>query len=123
MALRWITRVAGVVYAAIGAFAMIMVISGQARGPEPNISVWLYVGEIVILVGLVVAIFWKGIGEVAGGLAMIVGAVIGAFGMPPFLWIVTAVGVLGWTLIGLAFIVCGWHMLAYEHHGPAHPTA
>ncbi len=68
-------------------------------------------------VGLVVAIAWKGIGEVVGGLAIIGGAVGMVFDAN---WgIVPLVASVAFAAPGLLFIACGWYTLAKaRHHAP-----
>lgn len=105
--LRWVARVIGAVYAAL----FLMVSSGFGNSVTRETTWQALFG--VIVAGLLVAIFSKGIGEIAGGVALIGGAI----------WLMLAYGGLQWgalaaiapfVLTGLLFIVCGWHKMARE---------
>lgn len=111
--LRWFARALGIAWIVLyGGFEFSMV-SG-------NITA-LDAGKYVILgligVGVLVAIFWTGIGEVIGGLACVGGAVV-FVAIYPWLGLLAA----PFALVGLLFIVCGGYSLARERH-VAHTTA
>ena len=72
-------------------------------------------------VGLVLAILWKGIGEVVGGLALVAGAVGMAFNGGGGIMALEAAAL--FALPGLLFIACGWYTLAQGWPHTAHTTA
>lgn len=72
-------------------------------------------------VGLLVAIYWKGIGELIGGLvvlgAVAVFVVNGALNVGLQLGALTAIA--PFALVGSLFVACGWYALAQRlHHAP-----
>ncbi len=116
-ALRWTARVIGVVVVAFGGYWIVLGTSAFGFTADPA----AYVLDALIAIGLVVALFWKGIGEVAGGLALVIGAV----------WIIIMGGLqLGaftaaapFALVGALFIACGWYTIAHHQPRTRHVTA
>lgn len=110
---RWTARVFGVVYALL----FLMVNSGFGNTATQNVGWDVTYG--VIAVGILVAAFWLGVGEVIGGLAGVVGAVAWyvLFGTTRGLGALAAA--VPFLLVGLLFLVCGWYTLAEaRHHAP-----
>ncbi len=113
---RWIATALGLAAAAWSA----VVVIGSASAYNTPIDPMYYVSLGVIVVGVAVAVFWKGLGEVVGGLALVgVGiwaAISSGTGPRP---IISAVV---YALAGLLFIACGWYTLAHRSpqvHGMA----
>lgn len=114
--LRWIARIFAVVAGGLlGLFAL----SGAMNYGIADWRPWVVYG--VLALGLLALVFWKGIGEVISGLAL-VGVAIWSFiagrfdlgGLPFF-------GSLA--LLGLLLIACGWYALAQRGHHATHVTA
>lgn len=119
-ALRWTARTLAILIGAI--FAIWAIVSALTYG----VSSWLpYVLYGLPAIGLLVVIFWTGIGEIVGGLAL-VGIAIWMFVAGRFdlggLWAFGSLALAGIVLIG-----CGWYALVHRessHHTPAaHTTA
>ncbi len=106
---RWI---ATVLAAAAVVWDAIVVIGSASAYSSPIDPLW-YVRLGLVIVGVAVAVFLKGIGEVVGGLALIgVGvwtAVSSGTGLRPIISIIV------YALAGLLFIACGWYTLAHRH--------
>lgn len=107
--LRWIARIV-----AGGAYIIWLAASlGHAFGAIPDF--WQWVTLSVLGVGLVLAIPWKGIGEIIGGLLLVgAGTGMGFLYLPPQMGELMAGAV--FAVPGLLFIACGWYTLA--HHQP-----
>ncbi len=114
--LRWIARVLGVVAAAILVLVALLNVASLGGGAFDPITGYVTWG--LMAVGLLVAAFWVGIGEVAGGLTTVVGAVLTfTFVSTPNLG--SLVLLLPFALIGVLFIACGWYTLAHRQlHAP-----
>lgn len=113
---RWIATALGVAAVAWNA----VVVIGGAAAYSTHIDPMYYVTLGAIIVGVAVAVFLKGTGEVVGGLALVgVGvwaAISSGTGPRP---IISAVA---YALAGLLFIACGWYTLAHRRpqvHGMA----
>lgn len=113
---RWIAAALGVIAVAWNAYMVI----GSASA-YTNIDPLLYVQLALVIVGTAVAIFWKGFGEVIGGLALVAlgiwSAISSGTGPRP---IVSAVV---YALAGVLFIACGWYALTRQRSGAAHTMA
>ncbi|HEX5157872.1 MAG TPA: hypothetical protein VFW17_11715 [Ktedonobacterales bacterium] len=102
---RWFARilaiVAGVSFAALA-------FSGAINYGVANWLPWVLYG--LLGVGLLVLIFWKGIGEVVGGLVLV--------GIAAWLFVAGRFDLNGLVLFGplalggVLFIACGWYALA-----------
>lgn len=101
--LRWVTRTLGVIVFAI--YAFLVLTFGQGR---LEVGGWVLAGAIIV--GLLLAIFWTGIGEVVGGLALVGGAVAIAFQGGLETGALTAGA--PFALVGVLFIACGWYTQA-----------
>lgn len=113
---RWIATALGVAAVVWNA----VVVIGSASAYSTPIDPLFYVRLGVVIVGVAVAVFLRGIGEVVGGLAFVgVGvwtAISGGTGPLPM------VSAVVYALAGLLFIACGWYTLAHRHlqvHGMA----
>jgi hypothetical protein len=109
---RWIATILGI--AAI-AWTAIVVIGGAVA--YTSVDPLLYVSLGLIVVGVAVAFFWRGIGEVVGGLALVGSGIWSVFsggaGPRPMV-----TGVI-YALAGVLFVACGWYSLAQRrHHAP-----
>ena len=112
--LRWFARALGIAWIVLyGGFELSMV-SGNITALDAR--QYLILG--LIGVGVLVAIFWPGIGEVIGGLAC-VGSATAVIAIYPWLGLLAAAP---FALVGLLFIICGWYALARERR-VAHTTA
>lgn len=112
--LRWTARVIGV---AVVAFLGYWIIGGTvAFGFTAGVA--SYVLDALIAIGLVVALFWTGIGEVVGGLALISGAIWIFIGGGLQLGALTAAA--PFALVGALFIACGWYTLTRHQPRIAH---
>ncbi len=113
---RWTATVLGV---AAVAWNAIVVIGSAPAYSTPIDPLW-YVRLGLVIVGVAVAVFLKGIGEVVGGLALVgVGvwtAISSGTGPRPI------ISAIVYALAGLLFIACGWYTLAHQHP-QAHVTA
>lgn len=103
--LRWMARALALAMAILLGYFVI----GYALGGYLTLDASQYVTYSLIGVGVLLAFFWIGIGEVAGGLALICGAaglaLLGRLGLAAL--IVAA----PFALSGLLFIACGWSAL------------
>lgn len=120
--LRWVARGLAVVVA-MGMFLWMSISIGpEAPGVPPAViepAMWARWG--VLGAGLALALlgsfFWKGIGEVVGGLLLVVGGVWQGFTYVPLQTGVLAGGAV-FVVPGVLFIICGWYTLAQRsHHG------
>lgn len=115
--LRWTARVIGV---AVVAFLGYWVIGGTiAFGFTAGAAA--YALDALIAIGLVVALFWTGIGEVAGGLALVSGAIWILVGGEFQLGAFTAA--VPFALVGALFVTCGWYTLSQHQPQMRHTTA
>lgn len=108
--LRWFVRIfAG------GAYILWLAASaGHAFGAIPDSWQWVTLG--VLGAGLILAIFWTGIGEIIGGLALLgAGIGMGFRYLPPQTGELAAGAI--FAVPGVLFIVCGWYMLAHPRAG------
>jgi hypothetical protein len=105
--LRWAARVIGAAYA-----VLFLTVSSGFGNPVTRQTTWQALFGVIV-VGLLLAISLKGIGEIAGGVTLIGGAVglMLTYGGPE--WGALA-GVAPFILAGLLFIACGWHKIARE---------
>lgn len=117
--LRWAARIVAVAYGGfLGVVALAFMIGeGSPTTLSSNFLPIVLYG--ILGVGLVIAVFWKGIGEVVGGLAAVaaVAAIVLLQGVGAMLFH------LPFVLTGLAFIVCGWYTLAHQHPRVTHASA
>lgn len=106
-ALRWAARVAGAAYA-----VLFLTVSSGFDNSVTRQTTWQALFGVTVA-GLLLAIFLKGIGEIAGGVTLIGGAVglMLMYGGPQ--WGALA-GVAPFILVGLLFIACGWYKIARE---------
>ncbi len=111
--LRWFARALGIAWIVLyGGFEFSMV-SGNITALDTG----KYVSLGLIGVGVIVAIFWTGIGEVIGGLACMGGTAV-LVAIYPWLGLLAA----PFALVGVLFIVCGWYALARDRR-VAHTSA
>jgi hypothetical protein len=113
---RWIARIlSGVPFVVWASLSL-----GHAFGSYPDLGQWVIIGAIGV--GVLLASFWQGIGEVVGGL-ILVSAGIGHV----FLYLPPGLGALAvaspFLIAGLLFIACGWYVLTQARHPAPHATA
>jgi hypothetical protein len=106
--LRWTARALGFIYA-----ILFLVVSSGFGNTATQDVIWVALfGAIVI--GLLIATFRPGVGELAGGLLIIGGA----------LWLIAVYSGLQWgalaaiapfLITGALFLVCGWYKMAREN--------
>lgn len=104
--LRWVARALGIVSAGVLAFVVLLRVAAGYFSLDPIIG---YVTWGVVFVGILVAAFWKGIGEVVGGLVTVVGAVL-TFAFVPNLGSLAVLA--PFIIVGLVFIACSWYTQA-----------
>ncbi len=116
MPARWAARVVSGVFIIFGGFMLLFYVGSQqpGRNPLPPDVVLNAVLSIPLAAGLLLAIFWKGMGEVIGGL-VIIGADVGLlvalamYGTGPVVVLILS------AIVSLVFIACGWYTLAHRH--------
>ncbi len=113
--LRWIARLgAGIPYVLWAGFSL-----SYNSGGGLDVQQWVILG--ILAVGLVLAVFWKGIGEIAGGLLLLGGGIgQGFLYLPPQLGAMAAGAV--FAVPGILFIAAGWYTLMHQRphtHAPA----
>ncbi len=123
--LRWVAGIiAGGAFVIWVGFVILSNLGGESSQAIPvntvQVVVWGLYG-----IGLVAAVFWKGIGEIVGGLLLFGGAVVfivaGVLEFGLQLGALTAVA--PFAAPGLLFIVCGWYTLAKARHHAPHAIA
>ncbi len=122
---RWVAKVVSGVIIAFGGFVLILAIGMQntALTSLPQEMVFTVALSVLLFVGLLLAIFRQGMGEVIGGLLVIgadVGFLVGSplYGvLPPLVLIIPS------AIVSLVFIACGWYTLAHRHQSAAPTTA
>ncbi|HEU5440343.1 MAG TPA: hypothetical protein VFU88_13715 [Ktedonobacterales bacterium] len=114
---RLVARLLGIIVGGfLGFWALSSAINGTISGGAEWtgwLSAVLYSLPLVIVVA---AIFWKGIGEVVGGLALVAIAV----------WMFVPAGPIfsgAVALAGLLLVACGWYTLVQQRHHVTHATA
>ncbi len=115
--LRWAARIVAVGYGEFWAAVMLVVLVGEGSGPT-SFPAWVpFMLYGILSVGLVIAIFWTGIGEVVGGLtAVAAAAAVAAMAASVLTQGAGAILFhLPFVLTGLAFIACGWYTLEHQH--------
>ena len=119
---RWVARVIGAILIGILGFLVLLLLTKSMGGGISLDSITGYITWGLMFAGILIAVFWKGIGELAGGLATIVGAALTfAFVSIPN-W--GSLAVLSPFLIaGLLFIACGWYTLAQRSRHATPTTA
>lgn len=119
---RWVAGIVGGGALVIWAGTSILYVLGAfgaMTAAAPSAMQYLLWG--VLGVGLILALFWKGIGEAIGGLALIGGAVwVAANGGFEFGAITAATP---FALAGALFIACGWYRLAQRNRRATHAMA
>ncbi len=114
---RWAAAVLGIGWVAI--VESLAIAASVAHGAAWFSDVWQTVMWGVIIVGLLVALFWRRIGEIIGGLALIGGwiwfAAYGGWGALVIAAPLASAGVL--------FIACGWYTLTQRRHPTLQATA
>lgn len=109
---RLVARILGIT---IGGFLGFWALSSAFNGGADWtgwLSAVLYSLPLIIVVA---AIFWKGIGEVVGGLALVGIAV----------WMFVPAGPIfsgAVALAGLLLVACGWYTLVQQRHQVTHAT-
>jgi hypothetical protein len=113
---RWFARIVGG-----GAYVLWLAASlGHAFGSSLDTVGWLIMG--VLGAGLALAVPWKGIGEVVGGLLLVGGGLwVGFKYLPPQTGELAAGAF--FFIPGLLFILCGWYALAQRQPRASHATA
>ncbi len=108
---RWVAGVLGIGWVAVVGFLAIGFTSASGAWFA---DVWQTVMWGLIIVGLIAALFWRRIGEIIGGLALIGGwiwfAANGQFGWGAFLIAAPL------ALAGLLFLASGWYTLAQRRY-------
>lgn len=122
--LRWIAQVLGVGAALLFGLLLFSVwFSGEVTWDASQFMLAGIAG--VTGVGLLVAIFWKGIGELIGGLVILGAGVVfvvnGALNVGLQLGALTAIA--PFALVGALFVACGWYTLAQRSHHAPHAMA